>query len=485
MRRHKHQILWFVVSAVCCCSIICFIPAPAHALFDMSVTQMEGGFDLRFGTLQPTDFKLARQMTVRVNSDIGKPYRVFQQLTQPLSTPQGQPLDPSQFQMYALQGSNTRGTLIYRQEEPVDASQDLVYTSDAAGNSDSFQLVYTITPKVGQIPGSYYGRMSMILVPVDAVLSQVVVNVQIYVELRAGGSATVEIETNSGSDRIAIDTNNLRVTKEGLEGEWPQVHIKVYGPLGASYRIYQALEQGDISSADGYDLDLEKIDVLFDGGQEGMISAPATLKGARQRQLIYTSDPRGASDEITITYKPTRDFRLARSGIYRSRLVIYVESDQVGASAELAKKTLDVEFNIAPVFDIHIYSQGIEGVALNFGDVSFKGGPVTCENEIYVETNMGKPYKIVQRVASPLVNEKGDKVPMEDFVMKVKDVESDEAPRSYLQEFVPVKEGENTIFSSGLLGASVHLKVEYRLTMTPESKAGNYNSQIGYSAVLD
>lgn len=485
MKRNMRQLSRIIFSAACCCCIISLVPATAQALFDLSVTQIEGGFDLRFGTLQPTDFKLARQMTVRVNSDIGKPYRVFQQMTQPLATPQGQPLDPSQFQMYALQGSNTRGTLIYRQEEPVDASQDLVYTSNTTGESDSFQLVYTIAPKNGQIPGSYYGRMSMILVPVDAVLSQVVVNVQVYVELTAGGSATVDIETNSGSDRIAIDTNDLRVTKEGLEGTWPQVHIKVYGPLGASYRIYQALEQGDISSADGYNLDLEKVAVLFDGGREGTISAPATLKEARQRQLVYTSDPRGASDEVTITYKPGRDFRLERSGLYRGRLILFVESDQASASPELAKKALDVEFNIAPVFDIRVYSQDTEGVALRFGNVSFKSGPATSENEIFVETNMGKPYTIVQRVSSPMVSAQGDKIPAEDFVMKVKDVESDEVPKSYIQEFTPVKEGENTIFSSGPLGASAHLKVEYRLTMKPESKAGNYNSQIGYSVVLD
>gem|GEM_PF-507966 len=475
----------YILCAVFCLFVISFVPATAQAVFDLSVTQMEGGFDLRFGTLQPTDFKLARQMTVRVNSDIGKAYRVFQQMTQPLATPQGQPLDPSQFQMYALQGSNTRGTLIYRQEEPVDTYQDLVYTSNATGESDSFQLVYTITPKNGQIPGSYYGRMSLILVPVDAVLSQVVVNVQVYVELAAGGSATVEIATSSGSDRLVIDTKDLRVTKEGLEGTWPQVHIKVYGPLGTSYRIYQALEEGDISSADGYNFDLEKVSVLFDGGRQGMIGAPATLKGARQRQLIYSSNPQGASDEITITYKPSRDFRLERSGLYRGRLVLYVESDQVNVSPELAKKTLDVEFDIAPIFDIHVYSQDTEGVALNFGNVNFKSGPKSSENEIFVETNMGKPYTIVQRVSSPMVDGQGNKIPAEDFVMKVKDVETDEMPKSYIQEFVPVKEGENTIFSSGPSGASAHLKVEYRLTMRPESKAGNYNTRIGYSVVLD
>jgi hypothetical protein len=461
-------------------------PGISQAVFDLSVTQIEGGFDLKFDKIETTDFKAVRQMRVRVNSDTGKPYRVFQQIIQPPATDQGRVLNPDQFKMYALQGSNSQGALIYRPEEPVSQAQTLVYTSNASGGNDTFQLVYTVTPKADQVPGSYYGRMSFILVPVDMALSQVVVNVQIYIELAAGSSAAADIVTNTGTDRIEIDTEKLQVTREGLlEGTWPQVHVKVSGPVGASYRIYQALEAGDVTSAEGYDFDLETITVNFSGARQGMLSAAATLREARQRQLIYTSDPQGASDEVTITYKPTENFRLSRAGLYRGRLVIFVESDQMGGPDSSTKKTLDVVLNVAPLFDIRVYSQDVEGVALRFGDVNYKGGPKSSENEIFVETNLGKPYGIIVKVGSPMVNQEGDKVPPEDFVMKVKDVVSEETPKSYAAEFVPVQEGEHPIFSSGSSGKSARMKVEYRLTMRPESRAGNYNTQIGYSLVLD
>ncbi|MDD5019034.1 MAG: hypothetical protein PHH75_02015 [Candidatus Omnitrophica bacterium] len=460
-------------------------PGKVQAVFDLSVTQIDGGFDLRFGRVEPSDFKLVKQLTLRVNSDTGKAYRVFQQLLQPLATPQGEPLDPEQFKMYALQGSNSRGTLIYRQEEPVVQAQTLVYTSNTTGENDSFQLVYTITPKENQAPGSYYGRMAFILIPVDAAMSQVVVNVQISVELTTGSATVADIVTNTGSDRIVIDTEDMHVTREGVEGSWPQVNIKVAGPLGAPYRVYQSLEGGDVTTSDGYNFDLDKVAVLYEGGRQGMISAASTLKGARQRQLIYASDPRGSSDEITITYKPTQDFRLAKDGLYRGRLVLYIDVDQMTGPAQPKLKTLDVEFHVSPVFDIRVYSQDQEGVALEFGNISYKSGPKSSENEIFVESNLGKPYTIVQMVSSPMVSESGEKVSGDSFVMKVKDVVSDETPKAYVQEFVPVREGENKIFSSGPAGASARLKVEYRLTMGAESKAGNYKTRIGYSLVLD
>jgi hypothetical protein len=94
---------------------------------------------------------------------------------------------------------------------------------------------------------------------------------------------------------------------------------------------------------------------------------------------------------------------------------------------------------------------------------------------------MGKPYQIIQRIAGPMSNETGDKVPVADFTARVKDLETSEEPASYLKDAVPAKEGESVIFASGPSGKSVHFKVEYLLTMHPDSKGGNYSTRIGYS----
>ncbi|MFA5039546.1 MAG: hypothetical protein WC732_07705 [Candidatus Omnitrophota bacterium] len=475
----------FVLAALSFLALTVF-PDTSCAVFDLSATQLEGGFDLRFGRVEPTDFKAVRQLTVRVNSDIGKAYRVFQQLIQPLSKDDGQLIDPGQFQMYALAGSNARGSLIYGQEEPVSEDRRLVYTSDSAGTEDSFQLVYTIAPKKDQLPGSYRGRMALILVPVDnAAESQVVVNVQVYAELTTGSSAVAEMTTSSGSDRLSVQSKDFKITKTGLEGAWPQIRIKIFGPLGAPYRIYQTLEGADMTSSEGYNFDLEAVKVVLSGGSKGAsVFSAGNLKEARQKQLLYASSPRGDSDEIVITYQPDADFRLARAGLYRGRLSISLETDEV-SQAPPARKTFDLEFDVAPLFDIRVYSQETEGVSLRFGEVSYKSGPVSSQTQIFIESNLGKPYKVVQRVSSPMVNETGEKVPDKDFTMKVSEIHAQETPDFYIRDFQAVKEGEHIIFSSGPGGLSGDMKVEYRLAMGPDSPAGNYNTRIGYSLVLD
>lgn len=461
-----------------------FSPAISNAVFDLSITQSEGGFDLRFDRINPDDFKIAREMTVQINSDIGKPYRVFQQLTQPLISGDGKLLDPAQFQSYPLPNSNSTGTLVYRQELPVSTEQELVYASDDAGDADSFQLVYTITPKPTQIPGSYRGRLALILIPVEtSTQTQYVTNVQIFVDFSGGNAAVAEIASANGTDILTIDSKDLQLTKTGVEGTWPQVRIKIHNPVGSAYSIYQSLDTPELTSNEGYSFDLSRVNVVVQGGEKGAKAQTTTLKDARQPQLLYTSDPKGSPDEIAVVLSPDRSFRLEKAGFYRGRLSFWIQTDQT--QTQVQKAPFNIEFNVAPLFDIRVYSQETEGVSLKFGEVNYKSGPVASETDIYVESNLGKPYKVIQKVSSPMVNEAGQKVPAEDFIMKVGEAEVQEEPAFSIKDFAPVTEGEHVIFSSGPKGLSAKMKVSYTLKTGPDSPAGNYSTRIGYSLVLD
>ena len=157
---------------------------------------------------------MAKEVTLRTTSDIAKPYRVFQKVIVPLATSDGTTLPDEQFKMYPLVNSNSRGTLLYREESPVNQFNELIYTSDGAGTSDSFQLVYTITPKGNQIQGSYYGRFSYVLVPVDTTQVQVVTNMNVYVELAAGTTPVVEVKTESGIPRLELSSKKIAFNKE-------------------------------------------------------------------------------------------------------------------------------------------------------------------------------------------------------------------------------------------------------------------------------
>jgi hypothetical protein len=462
-----------------------FFPFSSYAVFNLTASPTEGGFDLRFNRLSPGDFKQVKEVELRVNSDIAKQYRILQRVVAPLSTSDGTTIPSEQFRMYPKVNSNTAGTLLYREEAPLGQFDTVLYTSNSIGQNDSIRLVYTLTPEENQTPGSYYGRIAYILTPIDSTQSQTVVTLNIYVDLGAGNKANIEVGTASGSSRLYFTSKGM--TQDNVVGlEQPvEIFVKVHYPLGSTYRIYQDLSDASLMSVSGQELDLTKILFSAKGGERGTVTKEGDLKSVASRQLLYISDPIGAPDEFKVTYKSSDDFRLQTTGFYRGRLNFVIEKEQSSNPAPQVVKTFDVEIDIVPLFDINVYSQGQKGVSLRFGDASYKTGPKTSDVDIFVETNMGKPYQVIQKVLSPMVNEGGDKIPQKDFVVRVKDIGEAIEPKFYLKDTAPVKEGETAIFTSSAAGESAHFKVEYQLTLRPDSKGGNYSTHLGYSLALN
>lgn len=466
-------------------AFLCLLCLPVFAAFNITALPAEGGFDLRFGRISPADFKVSKEITINVASDSGKQYRVLQKVIQPLALTSGAEIPNSQFKMYALLNSNTRGTLIYREETPVSDFDTVLYTSSPIGDSDSFKLVYTLTPSENQMPGSYYGRIAYILEPLDSTQAQVVITVNIYAELASGTTPVIEVTTSTGTNRLTLSSKDMGPKKEPSFGVQSEVSFKVSAPLGATYRIYQSLQDGVVRSQEGDEFDLSNLSFAITGGDKGSATKEGSVRDASGRQLLYVSDSHGAPDEFTMTFIPGKNFRLAKPGLYKGRLDFIIETDSGTFFKNGVFQSLDLELDIVPLFDIFVISGGTEGVSLKFGEVSFKTGPKKSEVEIFVESNLGKPYQVIQRVASPMINENRDKIPQEDFTVRVKDLDVRQEAKFSLNEPAPAKEGETVLFDSGFLGEGTHFKVEYQLTMRPDTKPGNYSTKIGYSLLLE
>lgn len=456
-----------------------FIVANSYAEFNLTVLSSEGGTDIHFERLASGDFKENMQMTLTINSTIGKQYRVVQQINTPLATMEGELFPGDQFKMYPLVNSNGRGTLLYKEEMPVDKFDTVLYTSDPSGSNDSFQLVYTLDPRERQVSGKYYGTIAYVLEPMDSTESQVVVTVRVYAELEAGAIPVVDIQTHSVSSRLALDSEKINREDEYELRDCPQVEIKISGPLGKKYSIYQNFEGGIVNSVSGQEFDLSLALFSIEGGEKGVVVREDSLKKASGKQLIYTSDLNGSGDDLTISYKPAKGFRLFPAGLYKGRITFIIESGEITERV----KTLDFEFNVVRVFDMYIYTDGHEGFSLNFGQASFKDGVQKSTTEIYVESNLGEPYQIAQVVDRPMANENGDEIPLDDFTICIQDIKGVEEPSFYVKEPIPVRQGNNVIFSSGLNGKSSSFVVDYYLRLRPDTKGGNYSSNIGYSLI--
>ena len=88
------------------------------AVFSLSATPYEGGYDLRFGKVSSTMGWVNEEVNVNISSDILKQYRLIQRLVKPLTNEQGYDIPIDSFRVYGLRGSNKYGTLSVENEIP-------------------------------------------------------------------------------------------------------------------------------------------------------------------------------------------------------------------------------------------------------------------------------------------------------------------------------------------------------------------------------
>ena len=475
------------------CRKICFfalvlslaIATPAWAVFNLTAIPEDAGFDLRFGRLGPQDFKVAKQVTLQIFNDTGNQYRVIHRLIEPLSTEEGLQLPVDQFRMYPLINSNSRGSLLTFAEAAVSSFDNVLYTSSAAGEGDTFRIVYTLAPQETQMPGLYRGRIAYVLVPVNSTASQVVVNMTVTVELTAGSEPVVEVTPQADSSRLVLRSPDGFGAGTAGAPESTDITLNVRAPVGTRYRIFQTFDNAEPVNGEGERPDLSLVKVKVEAAGSGGVAPEASLNEARGQQLLYTSDVNGAPAELVVRYVPDDGLWLQKAGDYRGRLTYFMELEGgAGVARREDIKTLDIVFEIARLFDIYVTSGDKEGVELDFGDVSYKTGLRTVEVTIRTATNLAAPYHVVQVMASPMMSEEGVKVPQEDFTVRVKAAQGEDEESLSLKDPVPVTPGETIVCTSDSKGHPLEVALLYELKMRPDSKSGRYTTQMGYSLVL-
>jgi hypothetical protein len=138
-----------------------------------------------------------------------------------------------------------------------------------------------------------------------------------------------------------------------------------------------------------------------------------------------------------------------------------------------------MQLEVIPVFEIEI-------------PADFKGGlffqniqpGVTMEREIVlrVNSNMQRPYAVVQRVTLPLTNESGNSIPLSFFKFKSEDT-NDTTGQTVISESQEVHLGDTTIFISDAQGSSSSFILRYFLEGPRDVKSGDYFAKISYALV--
>ncbi|MCK5601480.1 hypothetical protein KAR91_06420, partial [Candidatus Pacearchaeota archaeon] len=161
-----------------------------------------------------------------------------------------------------------------------------------------------------------------------------------------------------------------------------------------------------------------------------------------------------------------------KAGTYRGKLKYTIEAGENRHEANI-----DLEVEADPIFtmDVDLPTGG-----LSFERLLPSSQPVLREVVVQVKTNLGRPYMVMQNIASPLTNETGVQMPEEYFTMKIELLDGQSGKVMY-SDYQPVPGSDHPIFASDNKGSPSSFKVVYRLRPFAGMAAGDYSTAIRFS----
>ncbi len=429
----------------------------SEATLSLDASPVRGGSSLRFGRVDSS--KMASQeVRIRASSDEGNQYQIFQAMIEPFSNEKGEFLHASALQSYAITGSNAFGSLYNQQIANMKNADDLLYSSSPTGQSDSVTMVYTINPENINLSGRFSGKILYTMRPVSGGAQK-----QAYIDVFLEISEDFKIQTQASSGKSLVRLK----TKSPVDVEG-YLTISFSGNFGERVNVYQEIDRFPASELNE-DIGKEAIRFSVTGSKDADIkySTPSALS---RRMLIYSSSL--SSDELTVHYLlDEQALAKEKAAVYKGQIKYIVEKQ-----GSFQTILLDVEVVVDPVFELLVsFPQGEP----RFDNLLPNSPPQVREAVVEVKTNLGKPYAVVQKISSPLANEKGFVFKKDFFDMKVED--ADGVGKNNFEQFEPVPQEEQVIFTSDLKGNSCKARVYYRLRPYPQMDPGNYLTSIVYS----
>jgi hypothetical protein len=431
----------------------------------LSVLPREGGNSLRFGRVQSGQV-VNKEATIRITSTGTTKYQIEQRLLDPLIDEKGGRLNPQALQFYTVRGSNARGSLYQDTLRPLGSLKRVLYVSAANGASDSFSVFYTLDGRQINTSGNFFTRILYTLTPQEAggTAKEVILNVYFNTQREFDVNAS----TSSGTSRRL----ELTEDKDGYKG---YIKLTTKGSLGEKYEITQTLQE-PLKNEKGQIIPLD-VCKFFITASKGEPFYSSFYPLERRPLSVYSSGSSGKEDDIAVNFSiDKKDLESIDSGRYQGLLIYSVDS----GGTLIKRVPLNLEFEIKPAFDIEVISESVGG--LHFRGIKPKSGPVQKEVIIKVNTNLGKPYSVVQKLNTPLTNTAGDTIPLEYFTFK-QQLGNEQAGRIAYSSNTPLSIGDTTVFTSDAKGSPVEFAVIYSLQVPRDVKGGDYYTGLSFSLV--
>ncbi len=425
----------------------------------LSVTPLDGGNTINFGRINAS-IVFDKEVKIRVNGFEGSQYQVYQRIVQPLVNEKGQPYNRSALVTKGLESSNATGTLHINVYEPLKEYDQLIYTSNSAGSSDSFRMLYSIQNPNNDISGIFNAQIVYIVRSVGNNQRQEA-SLNVYMEVMA--QFNVSVNTSDGKNLIQLNSEHSE------DDEF--VKIVYEGFSGNTLRINQEVIMIPMN-AEGKELNLEGIEFYVmseKGGQSYYNSLTEIKRGATD---IYKSE--SSKDEVTVYFK-LKESALSQqiSGHYHGKLRYSI--GEVGRNLKIIDVDFDVD--IAPIFKLKV-EYPPEGMA--FSKILPDMPPQERTVKVQVKTNLGRPYVVTQDIKMDLQNENGEAIEKDYFLIKQEKIGETGGTVTYV-DYTPVSVNDSTLYVSDKQGSPAEFTVTYQLKPYQTIKAGNYQTVIIYS----
>ena len=357
-------------------------------------------------------------------------------------------------------GSNSYGSLYLENLEPLSFSDQLIYTSDQSGNSDSFTLMYRVNPDEMQASGNFSGQIVYTVRPIGSSSEdQRILNVF----LEDAGELQVATSASSGSNLIELKSGRL----EDQEGYFK---ISLQGNVGGDVRIYQEILDYPRNELNK-EINRQVVQFMTNAENQTGLNYQTPTDLEREKVLLYTSQHN--EDSLDVYFKINEEALVdQKAGRYSTQIRYLIEGDDIN---QVIDANLIIE--ITPILKLVIDAPA--------GGLSFKRllpdtPPQVQEIYLTVQTNLDTPYMINQTINVPLTNEDGIALEDEYFTIKQEFLEGKTGDLQF-QNFDAVPIGDTPIFYSDATGSPAKIKVIYRIKPYRNMQAGSYQTMILFS----
>lgn len=429
----------------------------------MLVQPVEGGNEVRFGKVSAYVPYTSKAVSVSVSSDVNQQYQVVATLVKPLANSQGAALAAGSLSAYAVREGAMTGTLNADHEFIVTADRTVIYTSDQAGTSASFTLVYVLKNSDTIMPDFYQGMLVFTVESRATAQSATrsVLNITADIE---SPSKLISITTATGAKSIILNAAKAETSSVDLI-------VEIRESLKEQYEISQYLP-GLPESLEGKKLVTDSLVVKAQGNKYGSGTAGG-FPVSNGEQTLYVSDSGGDGDRFVVNYSLT-NLEKQNAGNYQAAIQYFLKT----RNGKKLLGTFPLAVSIGRIFDLNATAVGPES-SIRFKDVQLDKRPQYSEVLIEIQSNVGRQYQVSQQLPAQLTNTGGASLPPKHFTLRLEDM----GTKGNLRFTQPteVKAGEMVLFISDKDGSSDRFKIIYELAADADVAAGNYMGSIVYT----